>query len=124
MNILQLSAVSGALAVVLGAFGAHALEGSLSDRYQAVYETAVLYHLTHSIVAVLASLLLLSQKHRFYRYAALSFLIGNLLFAGSLYALAVFALPILGMITPLGGVAFIIGWLLLAVASKGVFDGQ
>jgi uncharacterized membrane protein YgdD (TMEM256/DUF423 family) len=108
----------GALVVILGAFGAHGLEGHLSMDQKDTYDTAVLYHIVH----VLAGLMVWGQIKGEGRWALLSllfFLVGILLFSGSLYLLStahLHALPArwLGPITPIGGVFFILGWLALA----------
>ena len=111
------SAVLG-LAVVLGAFGAHALKGRLDAYSIALYDKAVFYHFIHGlglfIVSILPKLGLLSSAVAM-RVCSL-LMAGILLFSGSLYALAISGERILGAVTPLGGVAFILGWFLLAVS--------
>ena len=115
-TLKTLAAVSGALAVVLGAFGAHGLKPFL-DAYQAdIYNKAVLYHFVHTLVILIA----LSGKNTLARQSGIAFFAGILLFSGSLYLLAtahVTGIPkaILGPITPLGGLCFIAGWVMLAV---------
>lgn len=118
---LAIIGVSGALAVGLGAFGAHGLESRLSSELLATYETAVRYHFYHTL-ALVAVVLAIG------RWPATGlpvvsgwlFVAGMLLFSGSLYLLAFTGVRWLGAITPIGGVAFIIGWLLLAlVALRG-----
>ena len=105
-----LAGLAGASAVILGAFGAHALRGVLDERGTELWHTAVNYHVWHALAWCLA-LCLLDAPHR--RRAALAFALGIVLFSGSLYALALGAPRWFGAITPLGGVAFIAGWLLL-----------
>jgi uncharacterized membrane protein YgdD (TMEM256/DUF423 family) len=111
---LIVSAVSGALAVAFGAFGAHALKSRLSADALAVWHTAVLYHLVHS--AVLAALALSGRS-----VALPSALLaaGIVLFSGSLYVLSLSGLRWLGAITPLGGLCFIAGWLAIALLARG-----
>lgn len=116
MNWTAIGSILMALAVAAGAFGAHGLRDRLDAYSMSVYEKAVFYHFIHALgillVAVLArtnAIALNSQT----RVAGL-FLIGILIFSGSLYALAVSGVRILGAITPIGGLAFIGGWLLLA----------
>jgi uncharacterized membrane protein YgdD (TMEM256/DUF423 family) len=116
MNWSLTGAVLLALAVILGAFGAHGLQNRLDDYSRGVYEKAVFYHFLHAmgilVVAVLA------RTGTFPAEAADTVcwfhLAGILLFSGSLYVLAVSGNRSLGMITPFGGGAFIIGWLWLA----------
>jgi uncharacterized membrane protein YgdD (TMEM256/DUF423 family) len=116
MNWSATGAILLALAVILGAFGAHGLQSRLDDYARGVYEKAVFYHFLHAmgilVVAVLA------RTGTFPEQAAdlvcWCLLAGIVLFSGSLYALAVSGNRSLGMITPLGGLAFIAGWLLLA----------
>lgn len=105
-----LAGFAGASAVILGAFGAHALRGVLDERGAELWHTAVNYHVWHALALWLA-LFALDGSHR--RRAVVAFAIGIVLFSGSLYALALGAPRWLGAITPLGGVAFIAGWLLL-----------
>ena len=119
---LVASALSGFLAVALGAFGAHALKARLAPELLAVYETAVQYHFTHTL-ALLAVALLMMQgfQHGLPRVGAALFLAGLVLFSGSLYALALSGVKVLGAITPLGGLCFLGGWLCLAVAAIRAF---
>ena len=108
---IRLVAVSGALVVLLGAFAAHGLEGHLTLAQRATYDTAVFYHAMHTLA--LLGVLNLTVDSRWLVRSAWCFAIGIVLFSGSLYALAVTGISQLGMITPFGGGAFIIGWLLL-----------
>jgi uncharacterized membrane protein YgdD (TMEM256/DUF423 family) len=116
MNWSLTGAVLLALAVIVGAFGAHGLQNRLDDYSRGVYEKAVFYHFLHAmgilVVAVLA------RTGTFPEQAAdmvcWCLLAGIVLFSGSLYALALTGNRALGMVTPLGGLAFIVGWLLLA----------
>ncbi|GAA3926880.1 DUF423 domain-containing protein [Litoribacillus peritrichatus] len=117
MNYLMISAISGFLAVSMGAFGAHALKTLLTPEYVAVYQTAAHYHLTHSIVLALVAVLMTRyQTLKILKAAACSFLVGIILFSGSLYTLAVTGVKPVGAITPIGGVALLIGWGCLAAA--------
>jgi len=112
---IRLVAVSGALVVLLGAFAAHGLEGYLTLAQRATYDTAVFYHAMHTLA--LLGVLNLTVDSRWLVRSAWCFAIGIVLFSGSLYALAVTGISQLGMITPFGGGAFIIGWLLLLPAT-------
>lgn len=111
---LALGAVSAALAVATGAFGAHALDGIATPERIETWRTAAHYHLVHALALVAIGLVLAHQDGRLLRTAGWLFLTGTVLFAGSLYALVLTGITVLGAITPLGGVAFIAGWLGLA----------
>ncbi len=116
---LRFVALNGVLSVVLGAFAAHGLEDQLSDRYMATFRTAVPYHFLHTL-ALLAVISLPDQlaKPSLCHWAAVSFAAGIVLFSGSLYLLVLTNTPTLGMVTPLGGLAFIAGWGLLFFAAR------
>ena len=102
------------LAVALGAFGAHGLKCRVSAEMLAVWQTAVLYHLVHALGLLLVGLLAL---HLPVRAAGWTLLVGIVLFSGSLYLMVLTGIRPLGMVTPLGGVTFLVGWLLLALAA-------
>jgi len=115
---ISLSSIFLCLAVVAGAFGAHALKHKMDPYLMTVYEKAVLYQVIHSFgiffVAILPALSFLSEQVAI-RICAV-FLVGICIFSGSLYALTLSGILRLGMITPLGGAALIVGWLYLAIA--------
>jgi len=111
---LLCAALLGMLAVMLGAFGAHALSGVLEPRMQQVYQTAVQYQFWHALALLATGILQRSCDARLLKITALLFLAGVLLFSGSLYLMALTGIRQLGMITPLGGILFILGWALLA----------
>lgn len=113
---LAVAGVSGAVAVLCGAFGAHALTSRLAEAQLAVWRTAALYHLVHS-AALLAVAVGLPADRR--ALPAALFAAGIVLFSGSLYALSLGAPRWLGPVTPLGGVAFVLGWLAVALRSLG-----
>ena len=104
-----------ALATVLGAFGAHALKSQLSPDKLAVYETAVRYHFIHALGLVVMGVLLRSIDAKLLRLSATLVLVGIILFSGSLYGLTFGAPHLLGVVTPIGGLALIGGWGLFAV---------
>lgn len=110
-------AVSAGLAVALGAFGAHALRSRLSLDQLAIYETASRYHLIHSIAVIIAAWAVSRWPGQSAVASGWLFLAGIVLFSGSLYALTLCGVKAFGAVTPLGGVAFIAGWLLLAAAA-------
>lgn len=113
-----LGSISAGLAVALGAFGAHGLKARLTPDLLQTFETGVRYHLYHAL-ALLAVAFALSRWSSTGLPAAAGwlFLAGTVLFSGSLYLLAVTGAKWLGAITPLGGVAFIAGWVCLALAA-------
>lgn len=116
MNQVVTAAFFLALAVVIGAFGAHGLKGSLDTYSLGVYETGVQYHFYHALgmlaIPLLARAGLITEGCAAWAFRLL--LLGILLFSGSLYALAISGKSILGAITPIGGVAFIAGWMTIA----------
>ncbi len=107
-------ALSACVAVIAGAFGAHALRASLTPAALATFETAARYHLFHALALLVVAGMLERPAHPAVARAAWGFLAGTVLFSGSLYALALTGHRWLGAVTPLGGVAFIAGWLSLA----------
>jgi uncharacterized membrane protein YgdD (TMEM256/DUF423 family) len=114
--IIVIGSISGAISVVLGAFGAHALKDSLTAAGRLdTYETAVKYQMYHSLALVLLGVLMLHFQHRFLNLASYSFVVGMLIFSGSLYALCATGISKLGAITPIGGVFLIAAWVLLAI---------
>jgi len=116
--IAALGALLAAAGVALGAFGAHALKARLPAEMLAVWNTGVQYHLWHALGMVLAGLSAsLLTDGVWVRLAGWLFLAGIALFSGSLYALALGAPKWLGAVAPLGGTAFILGWLAFAVAA-------
>lgn len=104
---LGIAAINGALAVMAGAFAAHGLKARLSADMLSVFETGARYHMYHALAIGLGALVPAPK-------AAWAFLAGIVLFCGSLYLLALTAIPILGVVTPLGGLCFIAGWGFLA----------
>ncbi|MGB0732272.1 MAG: DUF423 domain-containing protein [Pontibacterium sp.] len=109
--------VSGFLAVALGAFGAHGLKASLSVGMMQVYHTAVLYHFIHTFALFGIALWMQHNTHALLKWAATFQFIGIVLFCGSLYVLATTSISKFGVITPLGGLAFLIGWALIGSAA-------
>lgn len=116
---LGLGAVLGGVAVALGAFAAHGLRNQLSDRALAIFETGVRYQMYHALALLLVSLWLSRAEagRSLLTGAGVAYLIGVLLFSGSLYGLSLSNIKLLGAIAPLGGVAFIVGWGCLAAAA-------
>lgn len=108
--------LAGASAVVLGAFGAHALRDVLDARGTELWHTAVSYHFWHVLALAFA---VVAAKGRAARVAVIAYVIGIVVFCGSLYALALGAPRWFGAITPVGGLAFIVGWIALGVGLAG-----
>ncbi|QNL20815.1 DUF423 domain-containing protein [Hyphobacterium sp. CCMP332] len=107
-------AIFCALAVVFGAFGAHALNNLLTSNGKLeTYKTAVIYHIFHAVSILILSVLNTSIKIENIKLIYWCFVAGLLLFSGSLYALAISGISKIGIITPFGGVLFILAWLLL-----------
>jgi uncharacterized membrane protein YgdD (TMEM256/DUF423 family) len=121
-QIIQTSAIFGAMAVGIGAFGAHGLKDILAENGRLdTFETAVNYHFYHALGLFLIGILaLIKPNWKQLSSAAILMIIGILIFSGSLYILALTGITWLGAITPLGGVAFIAGWgfLFLAVTKN------
>lgn len=117
-NILVLAGISGALAVGLGAFGAHGLEPILIQNGRLdTFETAVSYHFYHTLGLLgLGILALIKPEWKGLSLAAWGMFLGVMIFSGSLYILSLTGITWLGAITPIGGVGFILGWLALAYA--------
>ena len=106
------------VAVILGAFGAHGLRGKLDEYAMGVFETAVQYHFYHALALLAVGIIALSQPHTtLLKSSGWLFLLGTVIFSGSLYLLAITGTKWLGAITPIGGLAFIGGWACLATAS-------
>ena len=107
-------AITGS-AVALGAFGAHGLKRTLSSEMLAVYQTGVLYQMIHGVALLAVGLVLRHHEHQAINLAGFLLITGTFLFSGSLYILSVTSIRYVGIVTPLGGLAFIVGWLLLFV---------
>jgi uncharacterized membrane protein YgdD (TMEM256/DUF423 family) len=116
------ASVFGFLSVGLGAFGSHSLKNILDEYGKSIYEKAVLYQMFHTLVLFLVGALSYLFKETSFLVAGWGFLIGILFFSGSLYILAITNVKWLGVITPIGGVAFLFGWFwLIWTLSKGHF---
>ena len=114
MIFIRVGALAGLLAVAFGAFGAHALRGRLAPDMQSVYQTGVLYHLVHALAVLAVGILADRNPSGALTTSGWAFTAGLLIFSGSLYALALTGVRGLGAITPIGGVAFLVGWIALA----------
>ncbi len=108
---ILLGASNAVVAIACGAFAAHAIQNTLSERMLEVFNTAVDYHLYHALGLILVGLLIHQHPtNRLLKSAIYIMLFGIIIFCGSLYALSLTGITKLGMITPFGGVAFIIAW--------------
>ncbi len=118
---MAISASLGGLSVILGAFASHALKEKLSDRALEIWETGTKYQMYHALALLLIALLLSRTETASPSLivAGYAFILGVALFSGSLYSLSLSGIKWLGAITPLGGVAFILGWGCLLVAAWG-----
>lgn len=123
MRWIRVGAVLCFIAVACGAFGAHALRDTLDDEMLEVWRTSVQYHFFHGLGLVLLGAVEPRLRPRRVRWAGVSFLVGVGLFSGSLYLLALTGVRALGAITPIGGVAFLVGWVLLALGRPHPVSG-
>ena len=114
---LILGAVNAFLAVAAGAFGAHGLRARLTADMLVTFETGARYHMYHALGLLAVGLLAQARPSGLLQGAGVAMLVGIVLFSGSLYALALSGVRALGAITPLGGLGFLAGWLLLALAA-------
>jgi uncharacterized membrane protein YgdD (TMEM256/DUF423 family) len=112
---LGFAALSGFLSVCLGAFAAHGLKHHITPESLAIWQTGVQYQMYHALALLAIGLLYRSQASKALKLSGLAFILGSFLFSGSLYALALGAPKALGVITPLGGLSFLVGWAALVV---------
>lgn len=118
---LAIAAIFGGLSVGAGAFGAHALKEKLTERSLEIFETGARYQMYHALALLLVAVLIKISSEQFPQpvlvAAGWNFIIGILIFSGSLYVLSFTGIKTIGAITPLGGAAFIAGWGALAIAA-------
>lgn len=115
-QILMTASILLAVAVAIGAFGAHGLKAHLSNEMLQTYKTGVEYHFYHALGLLLIGVLSISYPSGLLNWSAILLAIGIVLFSGSLYVLAISGIKWIGAITPLGGLSFIAGWIFLLVA--------
>ncbi len=115
-TILMTASVFLTLAVAIGAFGAHGLKSHISVDMMQVYKTGVEYHFYHALGLLMVGVLSMSMPSGYIKWSAILLSVGIILFSGSLYALATTGIKSLGAITPLGGLSFIAGWIMLIIA--------
>lgn len=117
-RFFALGAFSGLISVAAGAFGAHALRHRLDPESLSVFETAARYQMYHALALLAVAWAASSWRGARPKWAGWCFVVGTILFSGSLYALALTGIRWLGAVTPLGGAAFLTGWLCLALSPK------
>ena len=116
-SFLMPAAFFGFTGVALGAFAAHGLKNRLSAEYLAIFHTGVTYQLVHALALFGVALLAAHIPGRLVSWVGISFAVGILLFSGSLYALTLTGISKLGIITPFGGLAFLLGWFFLGLTA-------
>ena len=116
---MTIAAIFAALSVAAGAFASHALREKLTERALAIFETGARYQMYHALALLLVAVLLsrADAAPTALSIAGYAWIVGTVLFSGSLYALALTNVKWLGAVTPLGGVAFIVGWISLAIVA-------
>jgi len=115
-TFLLIAAMCGLSAVIIGAFGAHGLKHRLTVELMSAYQTAVQYHFYHTFALLAVGVLLLQYPQAtFFQWSGWLILVGIVIFSGSLYVMALTGIKWMGAITPIGGLAFIAGWLTLAM---------
>ena len=112
-----MGAITAGVAVILGAFGAHGLKNRVDPALLVVFETAVRYQMYHALALLAVGLARMHWPSALVSVAGWFFLVGILIFSGSLYLMTATGARWLGAITPIGGVAFIIGWIALAAGA-------
>ena len=120
---LVTAAISGFLAVALGAFGAHGLKARLTQDLMNVYQTGVQYHFYHTLA--LLALAIMLQHHpqaAAFKWSAALMVAGIIIFSGSLYVLALTGLHWFGAVTPVGGISFLVAWVMMAVGGYQYFN--
>lgn len=114
--VLIFASIAGFLAVALGAFGAHALKASLTPDQLSSWQTAVQYQFFHVLALLFVGALMMTHPSATITASAIAFMLGIILFCGSIYALVLSGPRILGPVTPLGGLSLMLGWALLAIS--------
>jgi len=118
--ILTIGAVSGFVSVSMGAFAAHALKSKLSLEMFANFKTATQYQMWHTIVLLIIGLLLLFVKSKKLAWSSIFFILGIILFSGSLMTYSITLIKFFAMVTPFGGLSFLVGWILFFLSIKEI----
>jgi uncharacterized membrane protein YgdD (TMEM256/DUF423 family) len=116
MNFLRLAGILGFIGVALGAFGAHGLRARVAPELLEVWKTGVLYQLVHALALLVVGLA--GNRIAWGTIVGWLFVVGTVVFSGSLYALTLTGTRTWGAVTPFGGVAFLVGWVMLAVSAR------
>jgi uncharacterized membrane protein YgdD (TMEM256/DUF423 family) len=113
-----LGSINAFLAVASGAFGAHALKSKLTKEMLTIFETGVHYHFLHALGLILTGIIALKiSDSNLVNWSGIFLLLGIIIFSGSLYVLSLTGIRMIGAITPIGGISFLAGWILLAIAA-------
>ena len=120
--LVVIGAAFGFLAVALGAFGAHILDGNISDAMLKTWEKAVKYQMFHTVPIILAGLFYAKSHLTSFLWSGWLFIIGVLIFSGTLYFYSTMGIRFLAMLTPIGGVTFLIGWVVFGIALVKYLD--
>ena len=123
-SILTIAAISGLLAVALGAFGAHALKKMISPEMLEVYKTGVQYQFYHTFALLAVGVLIQFNTSKSLKWSGYLFVVGILLFSGSLYVMTITGIKGLGIITPFGGTVWIAAWFLLMVHCRKLTNSK
>ena len=123
-SILTIAAISGLLAVVLGAFGAHALKKMISPEMLEVYKTGVQYQFYHTFALLAVGILMHFNTSKALQWSGYLFVVGILLFSGSLYVMTITGIKALGIITPFGGTVWIAAWFLLMIHCRKLTNSK
>ena len=123
-SILTIAAICGLLAVVLGAFGAHALKKMISPEMLEVYKTGVQYQFYHTFALLAVGILMHFNTSKALKWSGYLFVVGILLFSGSLYVMTITGIKALGIITPFGGTVWIAAWFLLMVHCRKLTNSK
>ncbi|MBV5282277.1 MAG: DUF423 domain-containing protein [Paludibacter sp.] len=123
-SILTIAAISGLLAVVLGAFGAHALKKMISPEMLEVYKTGVQYQFYHTFTLLAVGVLMHFNISKALKWSGYLFVLGILLFSGSLYVMTITGIKALGIITPFGGTVWIAAWFLLMIHCRKLTNSK
>lgn len=115
---IRCGALSGFVSVLAGAFGAHALRSRVSPEYLQAFETGARYQMYHALALLAVAWLVSRSPNNAAHWAGRLFLLGTVLFSGSLYLIALTGIGRFGLVTPLGGGAFLAGWICLALAAN------
>lgn len=114
---LMIGSLCGMLAVLLGAFGAHGLEKVVEVTMLQRFHTGVEYQFYHALALILINLIYIKINNKYVSYAGYAFLLGIILFSGSLYVYVLTGIKVVVVLTPIGGLSFVLGWLLLFFAT-------